>query len=53
MEKEIVLSSSVSMIEIWDKRRYESSVSETLKNFGDLAEDVMGNQPTDRSDAVS
>ena len=53
LEKEIVLSSSVNMIEIWDKIRYESSVSETLKDFGNLAEDVMGNQPIDRSDGIS
>ena len=53
LEKEIVLSSSVNMIEIWDKTSYESSVSETLKDFGVLAEDVMGNQPVDGSDELS
>ena len=53
LEKEIVLSSSVNMIEIWDKIRYESSVSETLKDFGNLAEDVMGNQSIDGSDGIS
>jgi MraZ protein len=53
LEKEIVLSSSVNMIEIWAKTRYESSVSETLKDFGNLAEDVMGNQPVYGSDEVS
>ena len=53
LEKEIVLSSSVNMIEIWDKTRYESSVSETLKDFGNLAEDVMGNQDVNGSDGLS
>ena len=53
LEKEIVLSSSVNMIEIWDKTRYESSVSETLKDFGNLAEDVMGNQPVNGLDDLS
>ena len=53
LEKRIVLSSSVNMIEIWDKKRYELSVSETLKDFGNLAEDVMGNQSVDGSDGVS
>ena len=53
LQKEIVLSSSVNMIEIWDKERYESSVAETLKSFGNLAEEVMGSQPLDRSDGVS
>ena len=47
LEKQIVLSSSVNMIEIWDKDKYESSVAESLKDFGDLAEEVMGNQPLD------
>ncbi len=53
LQKEIVLSSSVNMIEIWDKERYESSVTETLKDFGDLAEEVMGSQPLDGSDGIS
>ena len=41
------------MIEIWDKTRYELSVSETLKDFGNLAEDVMGNQAANGSDGLS
>ena len=53
LQKQIVLSSSVNMIEIWDKDKYESSVAESLKDFGDLAEEVMGNQPLDRSDGIS
>ena len=44
LNKEIVLSSSVNMIEIWDKEKYEKSVSHTLLGFGDLAEEVMGSQ---------
>jgi MraZ protein len=53
LEKQIVLSSSVNMIEIWDKDKYESSVAESLKDFGDLAEEVMGNQPLEGSDGIS
>jgi MraZ protein len=53
LQKDIVLSSSVNMIEIWDKERHESSVTETLKDFGDLAEEVMGSQPLDGSDGIS
>ena len=49
----IVLSSSVNMIEIWDKNQYETSVADTLKGFGYLAEEVMGNQPKDSADGVS
>ena len=53
LQKQIILSSSVNMIEIWDKDKYESSVAESLKDFGDLAEEVMGNQPLDGSDGIS
>ena len=53
LDREIVLSSSVNMIEIWDKNQYEISVADTLKGFGDLAEEVMGNQPKDDMDGVS
>ncbi len=42
LEKQIVLSSSVNIIEVWDKKEYEISVSKSLNNFGDLAEEVMG-----------
>ena len=42
--KNLVLASSVNMIEIWDKDKYEQVVKESLKDFGKLAEDVMGNQ---------
>ena len=53
LKKEIVLSSSVNMIEIWDKKSYELSVSETLKDFGDLAEDVMGRQSLGDTNGLS
>ncbi len=53
IDKEIVLSSSVNMIEVWDKKRYEEAVSDTLKSFGDLAEEVMGNQPKQIQDDIS
>ena len=44
IDKEIVLSSSVNMIELWDKKKYEKSVAKTLRNFSNLAEEVMGDQ---------
>ena len=47
LDKDIVLSSSVNMIEIWDKDQYEKAISETLADFGDLAEEVMGNKSKD------
>ena len=53
LDKEIVLSSSVNMIEIWDKNKYESSVAETLKDFGNLSEEVMGGQTSTDSNGLS
>ncbi|MAW21267.1 MAG: division/cell wall cluster transcriptional repressor MraZ [Flavobacteriales bacterium] len=53
LDKEIVLSSSVNMIEIWDKKKYESSVAETLKDFGNLSEEVMGGQTSTDSNGLS
>ena len=53
LDKDLVLSSSVNMIEIWDKDKYEASVSETLIDFGNLAEDVMGGQSKYDSDDIS
>jgi len=53
LHKELVLSSSMNMIEIWDKDKYEASVAETLVDFGNLAEDVMGNQPQNESNGIS
>ena len=45
IDKEIVLTASVNVIEIWDKLQYEETIKSTLKDFGKLAEEVMGNQP--------
>jgi|TARA_B110000438_G_scaffold70619_1_gene70850 MraZ protein len=44
LEKKIVLSSSVNIIEVWDKSEYEQSVLKSIAEFGDLAEDVMGDK---------
>lgn len=43
IDKEIVVSSAVNIIEIWDKEKYEKSISDSAINFADLAEEVMGN----------
>ncbi len=44
IDKEIVLTASVNVIEIWDKKQYEEVIKASSKNFGELAEQVMGNQ---------
>ncbi|OCB74467.1 division/cell wall cluster transcriptional repressor MraZ [Flavobacterium crassostreae] len=41
--KEVVFSSAVTIVEIWDKDLYEKSISGEDLDFADLAEDVMGN----------
>ncbi len=43
IKKEVVLSSSVNIIEIWDKAKYEIAIDEATLDFADLAEEVMGN----------
>ena len=43
ISKDIVLSSAVNIVEIWDKDLYEKSIAGDDIDFADLAEDVMGN----------
>lgn len=52
IDKDIVLSSAVSIIEIWDKNLYESALDGTMGDFAELAERVMGNQ-NDDEDGIS
>ncbi|WP_282080857.1 division/cell wall cluster transcriptional repressor MraZ [Aquimarina algiphila] len=40
--KDLVLSSAVNIIEIWDKDQYEKAIDDVADDFGDLAEEVMG-----------
>ena len=42
--KEIVLSSAVNILEIWDKTLYEKAIDEATLDFGALAEEVMGDK---------
>ena len=43
IQKDIVLSSKVNIVEIWDKDLYEESIGGDDVDFADLAEEVMGN----------
>ena len=43
ISKDIVLSSAVNIVEVWDKVLYEKSIAGDDIDFADLAEDVMGN----------
>ena len=49
--KQVVLSSAVGNLEIWDKDLYEKAIDDATVDFGDLAEEVMGN--TNDEDGVS
>ncbi len=40
--KDLVLSSAVNIIEVWDKNKYEEAIDDTATDFADLAEEVMG-----------
>ncbi|RLD45351.1 MAG: division/cell wall cluster transcriptional repressor MraZ, partial [Bacteroidetes bacterium] len=46
--KEMVVTSVVNRIEIWDKAAYEQAVDYDPDDFADLAEDVMGEFDTDK-----
>ena len=41
--KNVVLSSSVNIVEVWDKDKYEKAIDDAAVVFADLAEEVMGN----------
>lgn len=49
IKKEVVLSSSINIIELWDKDKYEQTIAQDAVDFADLAEEVMGgfNQVSD------
>jgi|TARA_B110000879_G_C10855386_1_gene387095 MraZ protein len=47
IKKEIVLSSAINIIEIWDKNNYEQTIDDATMDFASLAEDVMGNSEVD------
>ena len=47
IEKEVVLSSAVNIIEIWNKNKYEKAIEDATSDFAELAEEVMGNFEVD------
>ena len=44
IKKNIVVTSVINMIEIWDKDKYEDVINNPDIDFATLAEKVMGNQ---------
>lgn len=49
IDKEVVLSAAVNIIEIWDKAHYEKVIDEAAIDFAALAEEVMGDDGDDVS----
>ena len=47
ISKEVVVSSVVNILEIWDKSLYEKAIDEATSAFATLAEEVMGDQNED------
>ena len=46
LQSELVLSSAVGTVEIWNKQQYEDTLENPEVDFGSLAEDVMGSLNT-------
>jgi MraZ protein len=40
--KNVVVSSAINIVEIWDKEKYEQAIDDAAMDFADLAEEVMG-----------
>jgi MraZ protein len=47
INKDVVVSSTVNILEIWDKSLYENAIDEAALDFGALAEEVMGDKNDD------
>ena len=48
ISKEVVLSSAIDQIEIWDKATYSNMMQSNNDDFADLAEEVMGDLDNDK-----
>ena len=44
ISKEVVVSSVVNILEVWDKDLYEKAINDATTDFAALAEEVMGGQ---------
>ena len=42
IKRDVTLSTSVNIIEIWDKSSYEKAIADSRDDFAQLAEEVMG-----------
>ena len=51
ISKNVVVSSAINIVEIWDKDKYEQAIDNATVDFANLAEEVMGQD--EDSDGVS
>lgn len=51
ISKNVVVSSAVNIVEIWDKDKYEQAIDDATVDFAELAEEVMGQD--DEVDGIS
>ncbi|MGB1308430.1 MAG: division/cell wall cluster transcriptional repressor MraZ [Oceanihabitans sp.] len=51
ISKNIVVSSAITIVEIWDKDTYEQAIDDATVDFAELAEEVMGQD--DNEDGIS
>ena len=49
ISKDVVFSSAINIIEIWDKNLYEKAIDDSVLDFADLAQEVMGDQNNDEN----
>lgn len=49
--RQVVLSSAINIVELWDKKAYEKAINDAANDFADLAEEVMGD--TTKADELS
>ena len=49
LKKNIVMSTALNIIEIWDKEMYENTINDLSVDFAKLTEEVMGNDDDDVS----
>lgn len=47
IEKDLVISSAINIVELWDKDKYEQAIDDAANDFADLAEEVMGDSNDD------
>ena len=52
IKRDLVLTASVGIVEIWDAQKYEQAISDAALDFADLAEEVMGT-PNTAADELS